>query len=98
MPVPAKADWIIGIRGRLAGCLADPRDPALVVHQLEDILPTRLFVVACGCDDFDDLDALGDEQGFRLALAVLPGPGYGARLGCAYRIRVVATGQCCAGW
>jgi hypothetical protein len=49
---------MMGICGRLAACIADPRDPARVVHRLEDILRARIFAIACGYEDADDLDAL----------------------------------------
>jgi hypothetical protein len=62
---------------RLAACIADPRDPARVIHRLDDILRARVFAIACGYEDADDLDALRDDPGFRLALGKLPGSGAG---------------------
>jgi len=32
----------------LAACIADPRDPARVIHRLDDILRARLLVITCG--------------------------------------------------
>jgi hypothetical protein len=61
---------MMGICGRLAACIADPRDPARVVHRFEDILRARIFAIACGYEDADDLDALGDDPGFRPALGM----------------------------
>lgn len=75
--VLAQAERMMGICGRLAACIADPRDPARVVHRLEDILRARMFAIACGYEDADDLDALRDDPGFRLALGKLPGAGAG---------------------
>nr|WP_039391164.1 IS1380 family transposase [Novosphingobium sp. MBES04] len=73
----AQAERAMGICRRLAGCIADPRDPSRVVHRLDDILRARVFAIACGYEDADDLDALRDVPGFRLALGKLPGSGAG---------------------
>jgi hypothetical protein len=75
--VLAQTERGMGICGRLAACIADPRDPARLVHQLEDIFLARLLAIACGNEDADDLDALRDDLGFRLALGKLPGSGAG---------------------
>jgi hypothetical protein len=75
--VLAQAERMMGICGRLAACIADPRDPARVVHRLEDILRARIFAIACGYEDADDLDALRDDPGFRLALGKLTQAGAG---------------------
>jgi hypothetical protein len=73
----AQAERAMGICRRLAGCIADRRDPGRVVHRLDDILRARVFAIACGYEDADDLDALRDDPGFRLALGKLPGSGTG---------------------
>lgn len=44
---------------------------------MPDILRARVFAIACGYEDADDLDALRDDPGFRLALGKLPGSGAG---------------------
>src|SRR3546814_10912876 len=67
----------MGICQRLAACIADPRDPARVIHRLDDILRARIFAISCDYEDADDLDALRDDPGFRLALGKLPGSGTG---------------------
>jgi len=73
----AQAEREMAICGRLAACVADQRDPSRVVHKLDDILRARIFAIACGYEDADDLDALRDDPGFRLALGKLPGSGVG---------------------
>lgn len=73
----AQAERAMGLCRRLAACIADPRDPARVIHRLDDILRARVFAIACGYEDADDLDALRDDPGFRLALDKLPGSGAG---------------------
>ena len=73
----AQAERAMGICARLSACITDPRDPMRVVHALPDILRARVLAVACGYEDADDLDALRDDPGFRLALGKLPGSGAG---------------------
>ena len=73
----AQAEREMRICAQLAACIADPRDPSRVIHALDDILRTRIFAIACGYEDADDLDALRDDPGFRLALGKLPGSGAG---------------------
>ncbi|WP_010335923.1 IS1380 family transposase, partial [Sphingobium yanoikuyae] len=57
----AQAERAMGICRRLAACIADPRDPVRVIHRLDDILRARMFAIACGYEDADDLDALRDD-------------------------------------
>ena len=73
----AQSERAMGICQRLAACIADRRDPGRVVHRLDDILRARIFAIACGYEDADDLDTLRDDPGFRLALGKLPGSGAG---------------------
>ena len=73
----AQAEREMRICARLAGCIADPRDQSRVIHQLDDILRARVMAICCGYEDADDLDALRDDPGFRLALGKLPGSGAG---------------------
>lgn len=51
----AQAERAMGICRRLAGCIADRRSPARVIHRLDDILRARVFAIACGDEDADDL-------------------------------------------
>ena len=46
----AQAERMMGICQQLAACIADPRDPARVVHRLEDIFLARVLAIACGYD------------------------------------------------
>ncbi|WP_176590134.1 IS1380 family transposase [Sphingobium sp. EM0848] len=73
----AQAEREMGICRQLATCIADPRDPSRVTHRLDDILRARVLAIACGYEDADDLDALRDDPGFRLALGKLLGSGAG---------------------
>lgn len=67
----------MGLCARFAACIADPRDQFRVIHQLDDILRARVLVIGCSYKNADDLDALRDDPGFRLALGKLPGSGAG---------------------
>ena len=73
----AQAEREMQICAKLSSCIADPRDPSRVIHALDDILRARVLAICCGYEDADDLDALRDDPGFRLALGKLPGSGAG---------------------
>lgn len=73
----AQAERAMGMCRQLAACIADPRDPSRITHRLDDILRARVLAIACGYEDADDLDALRDDPGFRLALGKLPSSGAG---------------------
>ena len=63
------------IADRLAGEIADPRAPALVVHTVADILRARMLAIACGWEDGDDLDRLRSDPAYKLACGRLPDSG-----------------------
>ena len=65
----------LGLAGRLAAGIADPRDPAHVVHPLADILRARMLAIACGYEDADDVDHLRSDPGLKLACGRLPDSG-----------------------
>ena len=69
------AERRIGIAQRLAGLIADPRNPLLVTHSVVDILRARMLAIACGYEDADDLDHLRTDPGFKLACGRLPDTG-----------------------
>ena len=71
----AAAERRIGIAHRLAGLIADPRNPLLVTHSVVDILRARMLAIACGYEDADDLDHLRTDPGFKLACGRLPDTG-----------------------
>jgi len=71
----AAAERRLGIADRLAGLIADPRNPALVTHSVADILRARMLAIACGYEDADDLDHLRTDPGFKLACGRLPDSG-----------------------
>jgi hypothetical protein len=65
----------LGLAARLAGCLADARDPANTIHSYADMIGARLFAIACGYEDCDDLDVLRFDPAFKLACGRLPETG-----------------------
>jgi hypothetical protein len=65
----------LGIAKRLARLIADPRNPLLVTHGVDDILRARILAIACGYEDADDLDHLRTDPGFKLACGRLPDSG-----------------------
>ena len=71
----AAAERRLGVAGRLARLIADPRNPALVTHSVADILRARMLAIACGHEDADDLDHLRTDPGFKLACGRLPDSG-----------------------
>lgn len=71
----AAAERRLGIAGRLAGLIADPRNPLFVTHSVADILRARILAIACGYEDADDLDLLRTDPGFKLACGRLPDTG-----------------------
>ena len=71
----AQAERRLGIAERLAAVIPDRRDPDRVTHLLPDILRARIFAIACGYEDADDLDRLRFDPAFKLACGRLPDSG-----------------------
>ena len=44
----AAAERHLGLCGRLAALIADPRAPSRIIHPLADILRARILAIACG--------------------------------------------------
>jgi hypothetical protein len=71
----AGADRRIGLIETLAGIIPDARDPALITHLMEDLLRERIFAIACGYPDANDLDDLRKDPAFKIACGRLPDSG-----------------------
>ena len=56
-----------GIAKTLVALIADRRDPAHVTHTVEDVLQARIFAIACGYPDGNDLNWLRFDPAFKLA-------------------------------
>ena len=66
------AERQLGLCATLAGVMPDHREASRVTHRLEDILRARIFAIACGYPDADDLDHLRWDPAFKLACGRLP--------------------------
>jgi hypothetical protein len=71
----AAAERRVGLARKLAGLIADPRNPLFITHSVADILRVRMLAIACGDEDADDLDHLRSDPGFKLACGRLPDTG-----------------------
>ena len=60
------------IAPRLAACIDDPRAPHRVVHGLDEIIRTRMLMIAAGYEDGNDADTLRRDPMFKLAMDRLP--------------------------
>jgi len=64
-----------GLAGRLAACMADPRDPTKVQHSLADIIRFRMMMIAAGYEDGNDAASLRHDPSFKIALERAPETG-----------------------
>jgi DDE family transposase len=71
----AGADKRLGLIDTLAAIIPDHRDPAQITHTMADILRARVFAIACGYPDANDLDDLRTDPAFKLACGRLPQSG-----------------------
>ena len=71
----AEAERRLGLAGKLAAVIPHHGDPGRTVHRLADVLRARIFAIACGYEDADDLDSLRSDPAFKLACGRLPDSG-----------------------
>jgi hypothetical protein len=71
----AGADRRLNLIDTLAAIIPDHRDPTQITHSMADILRGRVFAIACGYPDADDLDDLRRDPAFKLACGRLPESG-----------------------
>ena len=62
----------LAIATRLAACISDPRAPERVRHELDEIIRTRMLMIAAGYEDGNDADSLCRDPMFKLAMGRLP--------------------------
>jgi len=60
----------------LAACIEDERDPARTLHEYATMIRERIFAIACGYEDCDDLDELRHDPAFKMACERLPDSGH----------------------
>ena len=65
----------LGIAARRAGCIAGPRVPEQVTHQIDEIVCFRMLMIASGYEDGNDADTLRHASMFKLAMGRLPDDG-----------------------
>ena len=68
----AEIERSLGIAGRLARCLEDPRAPERVRHGLAEMIRFRALLIAAGYEDANDCDALRADPAFKIAVGRLP--------------------------
>ena len=57
----------LGLADLLSSCMKDERDPSSTTHTQADMIRARMFAIACGYEDCDDLDILRFDPAFKLA-------------------------------
>ena len=68
----ALADRRVGVADKLSCVFPEWRDPSRIVHSLADMIRARIFAIACGYEDGNDLDRLRNDPAFKLACGRLP--------------------------
>lgn len=63
----AQADRKLGLSEHLAAQIVDRREPGKVVHKVLDLLRERIYALAAGYEDANDLDCLKDDPALRLS-------------------------------
>jgi hypothetical protein len=63
----AQADRKLGLCQALAESILDARDPSKVAHPLLDLLRERVYAIALGYEDANDLDTLAHDPALRVA-------------------------------
>jgi hypothetical protein len=71
----AGADRRLGLIDALARQFPDDRDPVRTSHAIADILRERVFAIACGYPDGNDLDTLRADPAFKMACGRPPHSG-----------------------
>ena len=71
----ALADGHAKVAEKLARVFPERRDPSRIAHRLVDLIRARIFAIACGYEDGNDLDQLRSDPAFKLACGRLPDSG-----------------------
>jgi hypothetical protein len=61
-------DERLGLTERIARCLTDPREPGKVRHRMVDLVRQRVFGLACGYEDANDVATVGTDPIHKLLL------------------------------
>jgi len=65
----------LNFSGLIASCLHDERDATRTIHDYTTMIRTRMFAIACGYEDCDDLDELRHDPALKIACERLPESG-----------------------
>ena len=71
----AGADKRLRLTERLAALIPDSRNPDDVTHTMTDLMRARVYAIACGYPDANDLTSLRYDPAFKLACGRLPESG-----------------------
>jgi hypothetical protein len=69
-----EVDRRIGLTDTLAACIADPRDPAKITHDLKTLLAQRIYGIALGYEDLNDHETLREDPLFAILAEQRPDP------------------------
>lgn len=69
-----EVDRQLGLTASLAVCVADPREPAKITHDLRTLLVQRIFGIALGYEDLNDHQTLRDDPLFAILAGQRPDP------------------------
>ena len=62
----------LGVAGRLARCIDDPRHPDQIIYSLADMIGFRMEMIAAGYEDGNDATRLRSDPIFKMAEGALP--------------------------
>jgi len=62
------ADERLGLTRAMAACLSDPREPGKIRHQIVDLVRQRVYGLACGYEDANDVARIGADPMHKLLL------------------------------
>jgi hypothetical protein len=68
----AQADKKLGLIQAMAGAIGDPRQPGKVRHSVDEIIAERVFAIANGYEDANDLHTLKDDPALKVACGRRP--------------------------
>src|SRR5512140_294494 len=66
----SKLDQRLGLIAAAARCIADPRNPELITHEVHEMLRQRVFGLALGWEDLNDHRALRSDVAMQTAIGV----------------------------
>src|ERR1700722_3575344 len=69
------AERKLGVCGRLAKTVPDPRDPSRIRHEMFEMVMARVCAIACGHEDAIDLDRLRHDPLMKVAVGRCPQTG-----------------------